>query len=246
MRKILLVLIIVGFFVVGKVSASEKRPRFVDVGLVAAPSLNWGAVSTLNYKSTGLRIGGMYAVMVDINLAKTSSNYYFSTGIGGRHLMFGYKCKDKYYIPLQDKTDVDLKSKQANVYLFLPTTFKMKTNPFGRFIIFGQVGLEHAILLSAKSKDEILKADGSTMSFDKVERYKQTSIIREALIVTAGIEFVIKDRTKATAAISYNYGFNNIFRKKYINQYWGNDAEGNPYRVKDFGHVLELQIGFIF
>jgi hypothetical protein len=191
----------------------------------------------------------MYGFVINVNLSPTTQNYYFSTGIAGRHFTFGYQCQDLYDMQFPAGViPVHLKSKQRNVYLTIPTTFKMKTNPFGNFTIVGEVGLEHGICVSAKSSDEAKPLTGDqTQKFTRVPRYKQTAVFREALVIKAGFEYTIKDNTKASAALSYNYGFLNIFRRSYKNQYYAPELERvNREPVKVFAHCIELQMGFIF
>ena len=133
----------------------------------------------------------------------------------------------------------DINSTYNTVYVTLPTAIKLKTNNFGRFIIFGLIGLEHGIAVSSKSNDEITRSDGTMKKIGKVNHYKQTAILKESLYVVLGTEFIIQDNTKATFGMGYDFGFNNMFRKKYKNTVSGQSVNARAHRI-------EFQFGIIF
>jgi hypothetical protein len=66
-------------------------------------------------------------------------------------------------------------------YLSIPVAIKLKTDPFGRFVIFGSVGMDNSICVSSKSNDNVENQD-----YEKVDGYKKTLFIREALLVKCG------------------------------------------------------------
>jgi hypothetical protein len=127
----------------------------------------------------------------------------------------------------------------TTVYVTLPTAIKLKTNNFGRFVVFGLVGLEHGIAVSSKSNDRVTASDGSEKKFEKNNHYKHTAILKESLYIVLGTEFIIKDNTKATLGIGYDHGFTNMFRKKFENTVSGQKVHARTHRI-------EFQFGIIF
>lgn len=245
MKKRNIVIFIVIYFVCSNMLfAQADRPRRVDIGLFAGPTIDWCITNTHNYKTTGVKGGGVYGLNIDISLVQTSSNYYFSTGINARHIRYGLKYNDNYTFLnklniMEYLYNIPINSTYNTIYVTIPTAIKLKTNNFGRFIVFGLVGLEHGIAVSSKSDDEITRADGTKEKIGKVNHYKQTTIFKESLYVVLGTEFIIQDNTKATFGIGYDFGFNNMFRKKYKNTI-------SDQSVNARAHRIEFQFGIIF
>ncbi len=241
MKKISSLLICI-LFMQTLFSQVEKRPRLVETSFFAGPTIMWGSPKTEDYKRKGAKIGGVYGLGIDINLVQPLQNYYFTTGINARHIRFKLSFPDNYHLPYSNDS-VILDSSIVNatyntVYLSIPTAIKLKTDPFGRFIIFGTIGLDHSFCVASKNKDEITyKTDIKT--YEKVDMYKKTLFFREALIVSAGFDFIIKGNTKASFALVFNNTFTNSFRKTYIN----NISKG---KVNANTRGFEFQFGFIF
>ncbi|MDR1459073.1 MAG: PorT family protein, partial [Bacteroidales bacterium] len=224
MRKQYITIFVIAYFCCSNMLFAQiDRPRRVEIGLFAGPTIDWCGTNTPNYKATGAKAGGVYGLNIDISLVQTSSNYYFSTGIHARHIRFGLQYTDNYEF-LSDVTNqresmhaVSINSIFNTIYVTLPTAIKLKTNNFGRFIIFGIVGLEHGIAVSSKSNDKITSSNETEEKFEKINHYKHTAIAKESLYIVLGTEFIIQDNTKATFGLGYDVGFNNMFRKKYKN-----------------------------
>ena len=241
-RKIFILLIFTLLMTEMSVYSQEYRPRRVEFTVYAGPSISWAQTLNEGYRSGNARLGGVYGLDVDVNLVPTAENYYFTIGLAAKHVMTKMIYPDKY----ADREHHDslitaesITSKFNNIYLSIPTAIEFKTNPFGRFVIDGVIGLEHSICVSAKSKDEVTRADGTSFKVDKVDRYKEMSLIQESLYVEFGFEYVIRDNTKATFGLAYNCNFNNMFRRKTINQI-------TQERVRSRLHSFEFLFGFVF
>ena len=222
-----------------------QRPRRIEVGLFAGPAIDWATTSTAGYFSTGAKIGGVYGLNVDINLAPTSSNYFFSTGVNARHIRFGLEYSDNYLFEnlatslTETLYNATIKSTFNTVYVTIPTAIRLKTNSFGNFVFWGLVGLEHGIAASSKSNDKITRNDGGIENQDKINHYKDMALFKESLYIVLGAEYIIQDRTKITVGIGYNHGFNNMFSKKYQNSLTGKSINAHTHRI-------ELQVGATF
>jgi hypothetical protein len=227
--------------------AQVNRPRRVEIGIIAGPTIDWCVTNTPNYKTTGVKAGGVYGLNIDLSLVQTASNYYFSTGINARHIRYGLEYVDDYKFFNNNTNKMDIMSSVAinsvfnAIYVTLPTAIKLKTNPFGggKFVVFGIMGLEHGVAVSAKSNDKVTKQDGTVDKFEKINHYKNIAILKESLYIVLGGEYIIQNNTKATFGIGYDLGFNNMFRKKYKNTL-------SEQKVHAQAHRIEFQFGIIF
>jgi len=246
-KQNVVIFLITYFFCVDVMLAQISRPRKIETSIFAGPSIDWAVANTHGYKTIGVKGGGVYGLNIDLNLHQTSSNYYFSTGINARHIRFGLEYKNNNYPYFNDETNTwdtinptRISSTFTTVYLTIPTAIKLKTSVFfDRLVFWGLVGLEHGIAVSARSNDEITREDNTKGKYAKIYQYKKMAIFKESLYIVLGMEFIIKDNTKATFGIGYDYGFNNIFRKDYKNLI-------SNLVVNAHTHRIEFQFGIIF
>lgn len=229
-----------------------SRPRRVEICVTAGPTISWLSTQSETYKNDGICAGGMYGVNADVNIVPTLENYYVTLGLNARHKFAKLHYTDMYdYAGTGTAIESDIISKYNNIYLSIPTAVKLKTNPFGRFIIFGVIGLEHGFCLSAKSKDIVTPTTAGleAKTFKHIDRNPQTFVFKESLYVVFGFEFIIQDHTKGTFGLAFDRGLNNLFKANY------NDASGNKTAnnnslsdepMKAFYNSFEFQFGFIF
>jgi len=245
MKKQYIFLLVLCILVSDLAYSQIQRPRRVEVGLFAGPTIDWATTNTRSYSSTGAKAGGVYGLNIDINIAPTSSNYFFSTGINARHIRFGLEYKENYLFENLETHQMDtlknaaVKSTFNTIYISIPTAIRLKTNTFGNFAFWGLVGLEHSLAVASKSNDEITREDERIEKQDKVNHYKNMSLFKESLYVVLGAEYIIQNNTKLTLGIGYDHGFNNMFRKKYKNSLTDEHINAHTHR-------LELQVGVVF
>jgi hypothetical protein len=220
--------------------AQEVRPSAVEAGFCVGPTISWATPHTDSYESTGVKLGGCYGLMADINLVRTKTFAYFNTGIVFRHVRFGLTHTDHYTLTKKnEKIDsARITSAYNTVFLSIPTAIKLKTESFGKFAIFGIAGLEHGFRISAKSNDEVTRLDG-TSEKATVNRTENIALMKESVFAVLGFEYTIYKRTKATFGIGYNYGINSLFKRKYKNKITNERVIANA-------HAVEFQFGFIF
>ena len=240
MRKISSIVFLVCILTIQTLYAQyETRPRLIEVGFFGGPTIMWASPKTIGFKNEGAKIGGVYGVSVDINLAQPMQNYYFHTGINARHIRSELSFFDTYVYNDKSTDSAHIRSVYNMAYLSIPVAIKLKTDPFGRFVIFGLVGMDNSICVSSKSNDNI-KKPSIDQDYAKINNYKKTFFLREALLVSVGVDFIIKGNTKASFAFAFNNGFTNEFRKSYINKL------GDKPHVKAQTRGFEFQFGFIF
>lgn len=237
MKKISSIVVVVVFCMQTLSAQYETRPRLVEASFFGGPTIMWASPKTKNYKNEGARIGGVYGVGVDINMVQPLQNYYFSTGLHARHIRTEMSFTDNYSIPHTDSVlnNRFIRSGYNMVYVSIPTTIKLKTDPIGSFIIFGVVGMDNSFCISSKSRDDIQ----NQLVYKKVDMYQHTLFFREALLASVGFEFIIKGNTKASFEFVFNNGFTNAFKKKYKN-----DITKDPVAANTRG--FEFHFGFVF
>ncbi|MDR0368113.1 MAG: PorT family protein [Bacteroidales bacterium] len=220
------------------------RPNRVEIGIIAGPTVDWAVSNVKSHTPKGAKLGGVYGLNVDLNIVPTYSNYFFSTGINARHIHFGLEYKTNYLYENLEAAKIDtfnnatVKSTFNTVYVSIPTAIRLKTNSFNNFVFWGLVGLDHSIAVSSKSNDEITLSEGGKKKQDKVNQYKSTAIFKESLYIVLGAEYYIQDKTKFLVGLGYDYGFNNMFRKKHKNVF------GETINVHT--HRIEIQFGITF
>jgi len=220
--------------------AQTVRPRLVEFGFCAGPTIGWAVPQIESYENTGIKVSGYYGVNADVNLVRTKEVVFLSTGILFKHIRFGLNYTDNYLLAKKEERidSARIKSAYNAIFLTIPTAVKFKTDPFSNFAIFGIAGLEHGFRISAKSSDEILRLD-DTGEKDRVNQSKNIAMLKESIFAVIGLEYRIFTHTKATFGVGYNYGLNNIFKRKYENSITNE-------RVKANIHTVEFQFGFIF
>ena len=213
-------------FVSASYGQTEMRPRAFELGLYAAPTLNWFS-STEQYDNKGICLGGSYGLNVEINLFRTASNYYFHTGVNIHQ--FGGKLQYAYSDTSASQTRFAI-DKHNITYVSIPTAIKLATNPIlkDRFMVFGVFGLDNALRVSSTVKKD------KDYNNKTVKNNDNTALFKESLLVTIGGEYVISGNTRLIAGVNFNFGFTNAFKKDFI----GDETVQ--------ARTLGLQIGLIF
>ena len=177
------------------------------LGLTAHPTFGWLKPEE-GGKGNGLSLGFSYGLLADFDFAE---NYSFATGltittINGKSTEFNPRL---YHDPnISALTAYDLKYKLQ--YLELPFTVKMRTSKVGNVSWYGQFGLSNDFNIGARQDVEL---DGRELENNKnIKDY--TKFYRAGLILGAGGEFDMNNRSSITVGLTYNNGFTNIVKKQ--------------------------------
>jgi len=231
-RKILLFTIIVLF---GFQTFAQLKPfRF---GVKAAPNIAWISADTEGYENDGPVLGFSWGFMADITLME---HYFLKTGFNFDYL------NGKLIFPVEnivlDNNDTisgSLHRKYNLRYLEIPLTFKMRTNQFGKFVIYGHIGFGAGFKMKATSQDELYDEDGnsSLMLNDKNDISDELALVRGSLIVGIGTEFFIDQSTSIILDITFNNGLSDILTGE-------NSKTGEE--QKAYLNYFQLNIGVMF
>lgn len=202
MKKIYL--IILALFLTGNLFAQQPGSPYYGfrLGLTAHPTLGW--VKPETGKNNGLTLGFSYGLMGDFNFAE---NYSFSTGltittINGRSTEINPR--PFYTGNGADPVVYDLKYRLQ--YIELPLTVKLKTNKIGPLKWYGQFGLSNDFNIGAKQNAELAgKEVGHGQNISDYTRF-----YRAGLIIGAGGEYDLDNRTSLVIGLTLNNGFTNI------------------------------------
>lgn len=190
----------------GQLFAQEAGSPYYGfrLGLTAHPTLGW--VKPDVGKNDGIALGFSYGLMGDFNFAE---NYSFATGltittINGKST----EINPGAFHPAGDPTLLDYELRYRLQYVEVPLTIKLKTNKIGDLRWYGQFGLSNDFNIGAKqnaSQAGTKIADGKNIS-------DYTRFYRAGLIVGAGGEYDLDDRTSLAIGLTFNNGFTNIIK----------------------------------
>lgn len=173
------------------------------LGLTAHPTLGW--VKPEVGKTEGIALGFSYGLLGDFNFAE---NYSFATGltittINGKSTELNAK---PYYNPADGAVAYDLRYRLQ--YLEIPLTIKLKTNKIGPLRWYGQFGLSNDFNIGAKQNAQLV---GKKVEKDRnISDY--TRFYRAGMVVAAGGEYDLDDRTSVAIGLTFNNGLTNIVK----------------------------------
>ncbi|WP_432712868.1 porin family protein [Pedobacter sp.] len=175
------------------------------LGLTAHPTFGW--LKPEKGKGDGLSLGFSYGLLGDFNFAE---NYSFSTGltvttINGKSTEID---PPFYHNGSTNNTGTAYNLKYKLQYLELPFTVKLRTSKIGDISWYGQFGLSNDFNIGAKQDVEV--GGRSLVSDQNIN--DQTKFYRAGLILGAGGEFDLDNRSSITAGLTYNNGFTNIVK----------------------------------
>ncbi len=210
--------------------AQKESP--VKLGLRVAPALSWINPGTEGYNSEGLRFGISAGLVSDFYFAR---NYAVSTGFS--FLFPSGKLSYQDMIMVNGVDQLGTNNRIYNlIYFEIPVMLKMKTNQFGDFSFFGQIGFGTGFRMKATGKNDVTFADGSTASSTN-DIQNKTSLMRESVIAGIGIEYHIDKSTCITGGFNYSNALNSVLK--------GTNLASNQ-EVKGLANFAELSIGVLF
>lgn len=226
-HKIILLTIIILF---GFQTFAQQKPfRF---GMKVAPNIAWISSDTEDYENDGTVVGFSWGFLADITLME---HYFLKTGFNFDYL--NCKLKLPYDSISQELTGGSLFRKYNFRYLEIPLTMKMRTNQFGKFAFYGNIGFGASFRIKAKSKDEFVNEMDSSRHNEENDIMDEITLFRGSLIVGAGIEYFIDQSTSLVIDITYNNGLSNIFK---------GDNSVNDLKQKGHLNFVQFNVGIMF
>ncbi len=213
-------------------TAQAQQGSHVKLGLRVAPGIGWINPNTEGYKSDGIRGIVSAGLVTDFYF---TDNYGISTGFSFLFPSGKMSYRDSLLIN-NEFIAGDVSAIYKFSYFEIPLMIKMKTNQFGKFAFFGQIGFGTAFRMKATAETEF--TPDSTASYSsKLDINNKTRLMRESVIAGIGLEFYIDKSTRLFAGFNYSNSLNNVFKG------WNNLYEKD---VKGTNNFAELNIGVLF
>lgn len=200
-------------------------------GVKLAPNLSWISPDTEGYEYNGMQMGFSWGFLADITLTE---NYFIKTGFN-----IDYQNAKLRYEEQRNLSETDpaltlgtLDRKYKLQYLEIPITLKMRTNKFGEFAFYGEIGFGAAFNLKAKAQDKFYY-NNSTLD-SEADINDEITLMKGSLIVGAGLEYFIDESTTIVTSLIFSNGLTNILN--------GNTTI-EPI-AKQRGHLYSMQLCF--
>ncbi len=184
----------------------QAQEKSVKLGLKVAPNIAWMSPETKHYNYDGITGGATIGLVTDFYFAK---NYAFSTGFNFSFLNGKLTYGDSLLIGA-NQVYGQMNRKYKFVYLDIPYMIKLQTNTFGRFSFFGQIGFTTGFRISAKARDALDPGNGVAPVKENSNITSSTSLIRQAVIFGAGLEYHLDVNTRIFIGVDYSNSLNNI------------------------------------
>lgn len=177
------------------VLAQDEPLKKLRLGLTAHPNFGWIKSDIQGIESDGLRAGFTYGLLSDFYFTE---NYAFSTGlklttINGQTSLNGTSTTAAGVYKMQ--------------YIELPAKLKLTTNENNGIKFFGEFGLGNGF--NVRAKQDVKDANGN-ITTEGVDIFKETAFYRASLIIGAGGEFTVGQKTAVAAGLTFDNGFTDI------------------------------------
>lgn len=231
-------LVIISIVLITFQGVAQVKPfRF---GVKVAPNLAWISPDTEGYEYDGLNMGFSWGFLADITLTE---NYFIKTGLNVDYLnaKLKYEAQVKLTEDATDLTTGMLDRKYKLQYLEIPLTLKMRTNRFGEFAFYGEIGFGTAFNLKAKTNDTFTYTDlsnnSNTLETD-ADIKDEIALVKGSLIVGAGLEYFIDESTTLITSLIFSNGLSNVLA--------GNTSINPSVKQRGTIYSIQLCIGVMF
>lgn len=189
MKKLLLVIAMVFF---GAGLFAQDTYKGFKLGISAHPTFGWLKSEIDGVKSNGLRAGFSYGLVGDFYFA---DNYAFTTGL------------KLTTINGQTENEQGRQEIYKLQYIEIPAKIKLATSEMNGLRFYGEFGLGNAFNVGAKQD---VKGVSGVANVEDQNIYKQTSFYRASLVIGAGTQFMVGEKTALDVGLSFNNGFTDI------------------------------------
>ena len=205
----------------------------VKLGFKVAPNMSWMAPETKSYNYNGLTGAAAIGLVADFYFAK---NYAFSTGFNFAFLNGRLTYADSLTIDMTTHLG-QMSRKYKFFYLDIPYMIKLRTNPFGKFSFFGQIGFSTGFRVSSKARETFKPKSGGEPTEENTNITSETTLIRQAVLFGIGLEYHLDENTRIIFGVNYSNGLNNILK--------GHNKHTN-FNQKALLNFVELNLGVLF
>ncbi len=185
-------------------SAQEKPFLF---GMKLSPNIGWMNTNAIGYDNEGVKAGISWGLVSEIFLME---NYNIHTGININLIRSSINYPDIRTIGT-NPVEGELNRLYNLKYIGIPLIFRMRTNEFAKKRFFGQFGVELNFLISANAKDKF-NSEGEGQINEELNIYNELKFPRYALIVGAGMEYLLGGSNMLITGLNFNNGINDVLK----------------------------------
>ena len=181
-------------------SVDENGGRKIRIGFKVDPTITWLGPKENFVTKDGSKLGFSYGFVLDYII---DPNYAIASGLQIAHV--GGKIKTKSDIGLFESGQ----SNQENTYnlslqyVEIPIALKLKTNPINNLTYWGQFGTYLGVNIGARLNASV---DGKP-EFKKEKVTKDIIPINAGLLLGAGVEYPLNDKTTLSLGLGFQNGF---------------------------------------
>lgn len=235
MKKSAIIILIFTVFFLNPLFSQQKSFR---LGLKVSPDFSWFSTDVEKYDSKGISMGFSWGFAGDFAIAE---NYFISSGFDVEYLNGTLEFPHEF-TPSGALTSIEgtMNRDYHLRYLEIPVSIKMRSNKFGPFAFFGQVGLGTAFNLKAKADDEFSYFDEDTKYKIEEETDVKDDIrfVKESWIISAGSEYYIDKSTSLFASVTFNSSLTNVLK--------GNNTVYEDTKQNAHLHFIAINVGILF
>lgn len=185
---------------------SSETDRKVRIGFKVDPMISWLGPKESFIKKDGSKFAFSYGFMVDFII---DPNYAIASGLQISHV--GGKLRfptDKGLFENNQTTDENFYDLRLQ-YVEIPLALKLKTNPVNNITYWGQFGTYLGINIGARLDATV---DGKEFSKEKIT--KEIIPVNAGLLIGAGIEYPLNDKTTLSVGLGFQNGFVDVTKNK--------------------------------
>jgi len=209
---------------------ADAQDKSFQFGFKAAPNIGWIKPNAEGYARDGVKVGFTWGFIGDIHLME---NYWLNTGF---NVIF---MKGAYHYPHKIAGDKGILNRSLSTkYIQLPLVFRMKTNEISGFTFYGEIGFGLGFLFDAKATDSFYKDGIRVSETTKVDVRNEYRLLRESLILGAGLEFSVGETNKITTGLRFDNNFVDILKDQ--------NTVNPSIEQKAISNFIELQLCFLF
>ncbi|MBK7885704.1 MAG: PorT family protein [Chitinophagaceae bacterium] len=186
---------------------SDDGGRKIRIGFKLDPGISWLGPKEKFVSKDGSQVSISYGFMADFII---DPNYAIASGLqithGGGKLRYQ---NDKGLFENGQSADENL-YKVSLQYLEIPLALKLKTNPIGNLTYWGQFGTYLGVNIGAR-------LDATVDGQPEITKEKITGHIvpiNGGLLLGAGIEYPLNDKTTLSLGLGFQNGFVDVTRNK--------------------------------
>ncbi|MDO9511162.1 MAG: porin family protein [Bacteroidales bacterium] len=208
MKALKLVLLLLFIIKLTASYSQNDTPKF-QFGVKASPAISWLSPETKFYKNDGTKLGFAWGFVTDFHLL---NNYFISTGFSVNYVNGKLKFPSEVQVESIVVKGTMLRDYRMR-FLEFPFLFKMKTNSFGDYRFYGQMGFITGFNIKSRSVDVFYPETGPTIN-DELDIYDETTFARINLAVGGGAEYKIDNSTSIFFGLMFHNGLTDVLSGK--------------------------------